>query len=243
MIHIECDQYSDAWWTARRGIPTASEFSRICTPAKLAYAAGAKSYICELIADRLRDDYGAPVDEYVSAAMVKGKTLEPEARKFYGLIRGVKPVQAGFCLSDCRRIGCSPDALVGEDGGLEGKSPEPRTHVAWLLAGVVPPEHVAQVHGSLIVTGRKWWDFMSYCPGFPELRITVEPDETTERLRECLALFLADYDAAWSRVVEMMGDLMPGAPEPISDEDAALACFTAGRSGRGGKPNYQSIAE
>ena len=43
--------------------------------------------------------------------------------------------------------------------------------------GTLPSEHVAQVQGSLWVTGRQWWDFVSYSPGLPPLITRVERDE------------------------------------------------------------------
>ena len=40
-----------------------------------------------------------------------------------------------------------------------------------------PPEHKAQVQGSIWTTEREWWDFMSYWPKLPPLRVRVYRDE------------------------------------------------------------------
>jgi hypothetical protein len=137
---IDCEQYSPEYWQLRRGVPTASEFGCLLTPAKLQYAAGAVSYIHRLIADRFDPTYGL-VEDYATAAMKNGKLIEPEARRMYEFDRGIDIQQVGFCITDDGRFGCSPDALVGEDGGLELKTPIASTHVKYLLDGGLPPEY------------------------------------------------------------------------------------------------------
>ena len=74
-------------------------------------------------------------------------------------------------------VGCSPDALVGEDGCLELKCPRADTHLLWLARDAIPRDHVVQVQGHIWVTGRSWCDFQSYHPDFPSLRKRAEPDE------------------------------------------------------------------
>jgi len=192
MKRFDFDQYSEQWWAVRRGIPTASEMSKIMSPVARKFSTSAMGYICQLIGDLYDPMYGRH-DEYASAAMKNGSMLEPEARKFYEWDRGVDVEQVGFCLSDCGRYGCSPDALVGDDGGLELKSPAHKTHVQWLWENVLPDEHKVQVHGCLIVTGRAWWDFMSYAPGLPPLLIRVTPDDFTDDLRTALEKFSTLY--------------------------------------------------
>lgn len=209
MKTIDCQQYSREWWEARRGIATASAFDRIATPAKGDYSTQAEGYACQLIADRFDRWYGC-TEDYVSAAMKNGTIMEPEARNFYELKRDYDVVQVGFCLADDGRLGCSPDGLVGDHGGLELKSPTLSTHVKYLYDGVLPTKYKPQVHGCLIVTGRAWWDFMSYAPGLPPLLVRVEPDEYTQRLRDTLAQFLADYD----RILEKIESQLPPPPEP-----------------------------
>ena len=195
-------QGSDDWWRVRRGVPTSSEFSNIMTPKKCELAAAAKTYINKLIGDRYDPHYGQ-VDEYASLAMRNGIIAEPQARTWYEITHGVDVQQVGFCLTDDGRIGCSPDGLVGEDGGCELKRPEAKTHIGYLLAGeVVPDDYKCQVHGSLIVTGRQWWDFISY--GQPRsLVVRVYPDEYTEKLRKCLDQFLEMYAEALGRIEKM----------------------------------------
>lgn len=191
-------QYSPEWYEARCGVPTASNFHKILTPKTLQMGAGMLTYIVELIAQKYDPAYGIETDS-ASTAMRNGTILEPEVRRLYEFESGQRVQQVGFCKTDDGRFGCSPDGLIGEDGGLEIKSPTPATQIKYLLAGgVLPDEYRAQVHGSLIVTGRKWWDFMSHCPGtsLPWLKVRVEPDAYTEALRSALDVFWLRYKTA-----------------------------------------------
>lgn len=204
MIRHDFPQYSPEWWDARRGVPTSSEFSRIVTPAKGDYSKSAEGYIAELIAE-VHDPHYGEVESYVSAAMKNGTMMEPEARAFYTFTRDASVTEVGFCVSDDGRFGCSPDGLVGDDGGLELKSPEHKTHVKYLLSGEIPNEYKPQVHASLIITGREWWDFMSYARGMPPLLVRVRPDDYTEKVRDAMGLFWAEYQDAMGKIAALGG--------------------------------------
>lgn len=201
-------QYSREWWEVRRGVPTASEFHRVMTPKKMEYAAGARTYAIELVADFYDAHYGQrDGDRRTSNAMESGTQFEPESRRCYEFARDVKVEPVGFMLGgDEDRLGASPDGLVGSDGVLECKNPTPSKHLAWLIGGVVPEEHKAQVHGQLIVSGRAWCDFISYCPGLPPLIVRTEPDEYTDTLRDHLAQFWADYQTVKAEVLGLAGE-------------------------------------
>jgi hypothetical protein len=200
-------QYSPEWWAVRRGVPTGSEFSRIITAAKGDFAAGHKSYVADLIGDELDTEYPR-LNDGASIAMKRGTLLEPEARSLYGLWAQLPIQQVGFITTDCGRFGCSPDALVGEEGVLELKSPMPATHAAYVLAGGLPADYRAQCHGHLIVTGRKWVDFMSYLPEQEPFIVRVTPNDFTVKLAACLKLF----DAAYRPAREKFGLLNPQEP-------------------------------
>ena len=201
---IECDQGSTAWLLARCGIPTASEFHELITPARKARESeGRESYLLRKVAEKFM---GYPADGGQTFPMQQGSIIETIARPWYEFTYDVKVKQVGFCTTDDGRIGCSPDGLIGEDGGIEIKSPEDHTHLKYLLAGGVPPQYLAQVHGSLYVTGRKWWKFVSYSRYFPSLVVHVERDEAwIAALDAVLKSFLKDFDAARAKI----NDLMP----------------------------------
>lgn len=209
---FDCVQYSPEWWEVRCGIPTASAFDRIITAVTGKPSSAARAYMCELAADIacLTPNFFTERDNRPkSYAMENGTNTEPEARRFYEMEREAEVRQVGFILSDCGRYGCSPDGLVGEDGGLELKCPLLKTQAEYLLDGpVLPVAYKPQVHGSLIVTGRKWWDFLSYSPGLPPLLVRVEPDKYTDTLRKILEDFCAEYD----RVLAKLGLQHPRRP-------------------------------
>jgi len=191
---IACEQGSPEWFLARRGIPTASCFDRILTPKQCKPSAQAEEYIAELIGDLYNPGVPDRAENFTTRAMQNGIDLEPEARRWYEMHVDQDVQRVGFVVSDCGRWGCSPDGLVGEDGLLELKCPMLKTQVKYLLAGTLPDEYRCQVHGQLIVTGRKWVDFASYASArLQPLLIRVEPDAFTDKLRTALEAFSERY--------------------------------------------------
>ena len=103
---------------------------------------------------------------------------EPLARDLYSRTYA-QAVEAGFFVRDDWgfAIGASPDGLVGDDGGIEIKSRAPKAHLRAIVADAVPAENMAQIQTCLLVTGRSWWDYVSYAGGMPMWTKRVEPDE------------------------------------------------------------------
>jgi hypothetical protein len=167
------EQGSPEWLAARLGIPSASMFAKIVTT-KGIWSASADAYINQLVAERLT---GEREEVFQSHHMLRGTELEPDARDLYSLISDAEVTEVGFCLHDTLSAGCSPDGLIGEDGGLEIKAPAPATHVEYLRGGVLPSKYKQQVMGCLWITGREWWDFVSYHPTMKPLIVRVERDE------------------------------------------------------------------
>ena len=192
---INCDQGTPEWFAARVGIPTASRFSDI-----LAKGEGKTRgrYLRDLAAEIIR---GTPEEEtYTNAHMERGKAQEDEARRLYAFMADADPVQVGF-IRDGRK-GCSPDSLIGDDGGLEIKTALGHIQIERLQRGTLPSEHVAQVQGSLWVTGRSWWDFVSYSPGLPPLITRVERDEPyIANLAKAVDAFNEELDALVASVL------------------------------------------
>jgi hypothetical protein len=166
-------QGSDEWLQSRLGKPTASNFGKLITPTGKP-SASAEGYINELIAQRIT---GELPEFYTNAAMERGNELEPAAKALYEFTYGVEVVEAGLCLHDTLDCGASPDGLVGDDGGLEIKCPLPHNHIAYLRSGDVTTKYIPQIQGCLWITGREWWDFMSYHPAMEDLIVRVYRDE------------------------------------------------------------------
>jgi len=192
-------QRSDAWFAARKGVLTASNFGPwLLNSGKVAEQARERA-ICKLIAERANCE-SAP--NYENWAMLRGTELEPQAVAAFEGETGIKVADVGFCLSKFGNFGCSPDGLiVGKPIGFEGKVPVPETHIRYRRAGELPDEYLFQIHGSMAVTGATSWHFQSWNPGLAPLRILIERDEFTEKLKAALITFCAQYAEAWEQEI------------------------------------------
>lgn len=150
-----CPQGSELWLWRRLGIPTASEFSRIITPAKGELSKGIDAYIAELIAEQVCPDY---TGGFTSRPMWAGTQIESEARGWYSFTTGAKVRAVGFVTDDHERWGASPDGLA-DDVGLELKGPTPKVHVGYMLdPASLEAEYRTQCHGCMVVRERRrWW--------------------------------------------------------------------------------------
>lgn len=197
MTILDHPQRSAPWYAARRGIPTCSRFDQILTAVTGKPSASQSKLIDELLAESL-----CPVEEalpeYVSPEMEAGMRLEAEGRcAFEFEFAGGAPVRdVGFILSDCGRFGGSPDALVGDDGGVEIKCPQGSAQIGYIREGVLPAAYRLQLHGYMIVTGRKWWSFFSYARHLPRFHLRIERDEFTAKLAAELEAFCEKYNRA-----------------------------------------------
>jgi len=134
-----------------------------------------------LVAERI---YGFTDPTWQSNDMFRGVVDEPYARDAYAKHFGVDVQEVGFVVRDFGgfKLGLSPDGLVGDDGGIEIKSRRTGRHVQTVLAGTVPPENVAQVQCALLVTGRKWWDYVDYAGGTHLFVTRVYPNPIWQRV-------------------------------------------------------------
>ena len=194
MTAVNVLQRSEQWFELRRGIPTCSRFDQILTAARGEPSKSQETLINELIAESI----SPPEQGFIrpaTAEMEYGMKLEAEARCCYELEYATLPVQeAGFILSVCGLYGGSPDALVGDVGGVEIKCPNASTHVGYVRAGTLPNDYKCQVHGYLVVTGRDWWDFFSYARNLPPFYMRVTRDDFTAKLAGEIAKFCAKYN-------------------------------------------------
>lgn len=177
--HDEVVQGSDEWLALRRGLITASEMSLLLTPTlKIASNDKSRAHVYELAAQRI-SGYTEP--HYIGSDMLRGQEDEILARALYA--EKIAPVQeCGLVTTDIWgfTLGYSPDGLIGDDGLIECKSRRQKfqiqTIAEHLPAGTIPEEYVLQVQTGLLVTGRKWLDFVSYSGGLPMAVIRVFPD-------------------------------------------------------------------
>jgi hypothetical protein len=168
---ISCPQGSPEWHYLRLGTVTGTGFAKVLCKGK-----GRGDYM-DVLVEELRTM--SPREAYVSTHMEHGTAWEPIARLVYEAVTQRTVDEVGFIIKD-DYIGISPDGLVGDCGAIEIKCPLLSTHQGYIEKNRCPPKYKAQVQGILWVTGRKWCDFMSYCPTAKQrvLIVRVERDES-----------------------------------------------------------------
>ena len=119
-----------------------------------------KAYMYQLAAEIIT---GECVETFSNSAMEWGTETEPMARAVYEFENNIETIEVGFIeVNDY--LGCSPDGLVFDDGGLEIKCPKTTTQIETYLSGKMPTMHKAQVQSSIWISEREWWDFVSFDP-------------------------------------------------------------------------------
>lgn len=192
IIIVDCEQNDPAWFAARMGIPTASNFAKV-----LAKGEGKtrRRYLLDLAAERITGDHG---ESYSNEHMERGHALEDEARQLYAFQCDADPQRVGFIRNDSVRAGASPDSLLDADGVLEIKTKLGALQIEVLEQNRLPPEHVAQVQGQLWVSGRQWCDFVSY---WPKLPLFVKRVERADAYIATLAQAVADFNGELDAIV------------------------------------------
>ena len=165
MIIHEMEQRSEEWYAIRKGKMTASEASTIA-----ANGIGLKTYAYQIVVGEITEqEQSFKGNKHTE----RGNDLEPEGRIAYEIARDVTVKQVGFIEMD-EYVGCSPDGLIGEDGGFEEKCPDDIKYFKLLIGEEKPDEaYIWQCHMSLLITGRKWWDLMFYNPNFEQSMIVI----------------------------------------------------------------------
>lgn len=192
-IFHDLEQGSIEWFEARAGLPTASEFKTVQASGKGGGESITRAKYLRTLAGEILTGEPAP-SGYTNDHMARGHEQEDDARRLFSLITDFEPIRVGFVREG--RAGCSPDSLIGENAGLEIKCAIPAVQIERLQLGRLPPEHVAQVQGSLWVTGRQHWHFVSYCPRLPPLIVKVERDEMyIAKLAKAVEAFNEELDS------------------------------------------------
>lgn len=189
------EQGTDEWFNDRLGRVTASKIADVMMKPT---TAGYQNYRAQLVCERLT---GNPTETFSSAAMQHGTDTEPQARAFYEMETGLDVEQVGFIPHPTLGMtGASPDGIVGIDGLVEIKCPQPATHIKTLGGANIGRKYMLQMHWQMICTRRGWCDFVSFCPSLPMemqmFRQRVELDaELASEITTSVTTFLADVDA------------------------------------------------
>ena len=207
MIYEDIEQGTEAWLEIRRGKVTASKMKDVMAKGRGKEPSKTRQkYMTQLLVERLT---GQSEDFYVNAAMEWGTEHEPQARLVYEFLHDVEVKQIAFAdHPTVEMFGASPDGLIGDDGGLEIKCPLSSTHIEWMLADEVPVEHVKQMMTCMAVTGRKWWDFMSYDPRMPQhLQTFVKRLDRDEQMVVKIEDATQKFNAELSERIEQLNQL------------------------------------
>lgn len=198
-IHL-VDQGSAEWYAVRLGIPTASNFHKIVTPAKgeLSTAKTMWDYMHRLIAERLLKD---SMDSQLKVEWIEhGKAEEPHAAQHFEFTNSVHLEPVGFVTNDEGRLGCSPDALIrGSREAVEIKCPAPWTQIGYLLDGP-GADYQPQVQGQIWVGQFECVHFYSYHPRMPAQHIPTLPNPNyLPKLSSALSYFVDELDRRTER--------------------------------------------
>ena len=156
-IVLDVEQGSPEWIAMRRGVIGSTKAHNLLTEAKR------KTLFKMLFAERVTHSLEEQVQ---TAAMRNGTENEASGLARWELETGLEPTLVGYVwLKGWRnRIGCSPDALVGETGIVEVKVPTPRVHCGYVIDQDAPDDYKSQMQFILAITGRIEAHFVSFCP-------------------------------------------------------------------------------
>jgi len=173
MKYHNVPQRSTAWYLARSGHFTGSDFSAlmVCPKPPEKVTATQVKLISRVVQEKKT---GVPVlCGYASGPMLWGIAQEENACDEYEKSTGNSVVKIGFVELN-EWVGVSPDGLIGESGGVEFKCPLPKTHKKYLQnVDFFSHRYMAQVQGAMMVTGREWWDLVSFDPNAEEKLLVV----------------------------------------------------------------------
>lgn len=160
-IH-ECEQRSEEWFELRKQYPlTASKAQAIATNGK-----GLETLVWEKLAEAYSSGI---VEDWSNKHTERGVELEPQARSLYELETGNEVQVVGFVTNDkvSKVAGASPDGLIGKDGLLEIKAFDDAKHFKMTILGIeIESQYMWQMQMQMLITGRKWCDFLAYNPNF-----------------------------------------------------------------------------
>ena len=198
------EQRSEEWFKARLGKVTASRVADVLAKIKSGESASRRNYKIQLVSERLT---GEKQETYINQAMQDGIDREFYARERYVQQFG-EVEEVGFIQHPTLEAGASPDGMVGEDGIIEIKCPMGTTHTETLMSQDVPSKYMPQIQFQLLCTGRKWCDFVSYNPMFPEhLQVFVKRVEADQDYQKELEVevkqFLSEVDDVINKLKEI----------------------------------------
>ena len=178
-------QRSEEWYNVRLAKFTGSDFHTF-----MGNSETKKRLLLEKTAEKITGK--SEQREISNADIERGKALEDIARLNYELETGNNVEEVGF-IEESEYVGCSPDGLVGDDGMIEIKCPKSSVFLKHLLEDSIEPVYYTQMQFNLMVSGRKWCDFIKYNENFTLYVKRIMADEEyqkkiREKLDECIEI-------------------------------------------------------
>lgn len=167
-------QNTPEWYEVRLGKLTASRAQAIGNCGK-----GLETLCWEKAAEIIT---GKLPEQIESEDIRRGHELENEARGVYSIETGRTVEQVGF-VEYSKYAGCSPDGLV-KDGLIEIKCKNDVNHLKLLTRQKPESEYMWQMQMQMLVTKRRWCDFVSYNPHYidkPLIIIRIDQDLNMQR--------------------------------------------------------------
>jgi YqaJ-like viral recombinase domain len=181
----EVEQKSTEWHELRRGLVTASKLSVVLATGKNGGDSVGRDKYMKMLAGEIVT--GQIAESFRNEYMERGNRMEAEAREWYERTRLVDLTPVGFVkrtiptpLGASFVIGASPDSQVNERKGIEIKSMAPHLLYDAMKRGAAgfPPEHRAQLQGTMRVCGWDQMDLILFYTGWPRPPVfTVDRDE------------------------------------------------------------------
>lgn len=223
-FHPHVEQGSAEWFRLRAGVPTASEFDKIITPARGDLSEQRKRYAARLIAQRLLRWQPESLDTIEHIA--NGKADEPAAVAQFEFVQDATTQQVGFVTTEDGRFGASPDRVIGLherscDLTIEIKVPSIPVQMERLLFGP-GAAYRCQVQGQLYVCEADKAVFYSYSQRMPAyLKETGRDEVFLAKLKDCLEQF-SDELEEWTEQARRLGDWQAFAETVLPPLDAGL---------------------
>lgn len=183
-------QHSPEWYAVRCGIITASVMKNLIKKktdkktGEVSYSVPdndtTKAYLFELAAQRFN---GYTVEGFQGFAMERGIKDEVDSFNIYSenydqlrTCGFITNTEYGFV------FGYSPDGLTAlhDDGQIEAKGRMEKFQIEAIYYNEMPEDFEIQVQSGLIVSKRKWCDFICYRDGMPLFKKRILPDDVVQ---------------------------------------------------------------
>jgi predicted phage-related endonuclease len=193
------------WLADRCGKLTASRMADAMSMLKNGQPTLARTKLMhELLAERIT---GQSVPHVVTDAMLWGLEHEDEAIDvFVGRTGRDVRLSRFYEHPTILNFGATPDREL-DDGLLEVKCPTTPKFLGWVLNGIVPNEHRAQMTAQLLCSGKSWCGFIAYDPRIRDenkqlfMRKFEPTDEERTEVEAAAIAFLDELDVMFDAFV------------------------------------------